>query len=102
MMAFGVEQYLNFNGLLMFENKSATRLLRVGSMTTHRQTIQAEDVMLRSGLIVITGKLQKVCPYPHCAALYSIRGMPTFPPYVAYAFRLNRSNKKAGKTPAFY
>ena len=91
MMAFGAEQYLNFNGLLMFENKSATRLLRVGSMTTHRQTVQAEDVMLRSGLIVITGKLQK--EYAHTLIVQPYiqsRGMPTFPPYVAYAFRLNR------------
>ena len=91
MMAFGDEQYFNFNGLLMFEHKSASRLLRVGSMTTHRQTTQAEDVMFRSGMILITGQLQK--QYAHTLIVQPYiesRAMATFPPYVAYAFRLNR------------
>ena len=91
MMSFGDEQYFNFNGLLMVENKSATRLLRVGSMTTHRQTAQAEDVLFRSGMILITGQLQK--QYAHTLIVQPYiesRAMTTFPPYVAYAFRLNR------------
>ena len=91
MMAFASEYYLHFNGLLMVERRSATRLLRAGSMTTHRQSISAEDALFRSGLIVITGQLEKTYAHTLIVQPYiQARAMDAFPPYVAYAFRVNR------------
>jgi hypothetical protein len=89
MMAYSQSRLSNFNGLLMWESQNPRTLIRVGSITTHRYSFEAEDTLFRTGLIGIVGKKEKVYSHTFIVQGYlEDRAMTDFfPPYIAYAFR---------------
>ena len=93
MMKFSGDTLLQENALVLyeinFEEKKSN--IRIGSITTYRQTFQAEDTLLRTGLIAMYNQSNGLThalliqPYLQDRAFTS-----AFPPFAAYQFRYTK------------
>ena len=93
MMEFGGDTLLQENALVLYEINFEEQQsnLRVGSITTYRQTFRAEDVLLRTGLIAMynqsNGLTHALLIQPY---LQDRSFSGSFPPFAAYQFRYAR------------
>ena len=89
MLSYDGDQIFENNSLLLYQiDKDAERFMRIGSFTTLRKSIVADDTMLRTGLLWSMQTSKQKSHIVMLQAYLNDRSYTSlFPPYIAYAYK---------------